>query len=86
MTDLCRRVVTGVRDVLGFDIGSAHLYDARQRELSPAALVGLPEESREEDLLPITLEDDTLVAALTARTRQPIFAPDIWLTLSGRKK
>jgi two-component system cell cycle sensor histidine kinase/response regulator CckA len=74
--DLCARVLDGFLDILGFDLGTIRLYDADERLLMPVAVSGVPPED-ENKIEPQSIESTFHTAALVARTREPIFAPDI---------
>jgi len=79
--DLCNRVLAGLVETLDFDFGTVRLYDENTRLLEPVAVVGLDEEDAKK-ILAHTIDDPRYVAAFVARTRQPIFAPNVtghWL-------
>jgi PAS domain S-box-containing protein len=79
ISDLCRQILQGLVEILGFDIGSIRLYDEQEHILDPVALVGLSEESIQEIAPPQPLDNPYYLGAHTARTREPIFAPDVCL-------
>jgi len=73
--DMCERVLTGLNDALGFDIGSVRLYNAEEKRLDKTAIVGITED--EGTLASPQLDDKYFLGALIARTRKEIFAPDV---------
>jgi PAS domain S-box-containing protein len=74
--DMCERVLTGLNDALGFDVGSVRLYNEEEKRLDKTAVVGIIED--DETLAPPPQLDDKLfIGALIARTRKEIFAPDV---------
>jgi len=74
--DLCKLVLDGFLDILGFDLGTIRLYDGDERVLLPVAVSGVrPEDA--DNFEPQSIESTFHTAALVARTREPIFAPDI---------
>ncbi len=74
--DLCGRVLDGFLGILGFDVGTIRLYDADERLLIPVAMSGIGPDD-EDKIEPQSIESTFHTAALVARTREPIFAPDI---------
>ena len=74
--DMCERVLTGLNDALGFDIGSVRLYNEEEKWLDRMAVVGIAKDG--EKLTPRQqLDDKHFISALIARTRKEIFAPDV---------
>jgi PAS domain S-box-containing protein len=73
---LCDRVLDGFLDILGFDVGTIRLYDDAERLLMPVAVSGVGPDDRGK-IEPQSIESTFHTAALVARTREPIFAPDI---------
>jgi PAS domain S-box-containing protein len=72
VSELCTRFLTGACQQLGFAGGSVRLLQGEL--LTPVAITG---PWSPELFPPASLEDESLVAAFVARTRQPIFAPDV---------
>jgi len=76
--DLCRRVLGGLVETLNFDFGTVRLYNKHAQVLEITAVVGLSETAmREKGVPPQPLDDPRHIAALVARTREAIFAPDV---------
>ncbi|MFX0113827.1 MAG: PAS domain S-box protein [Candidatus Hodarchaeota archaeon] len=76
--DLCQRILIGIVEVFNFDSGVICLYEENEKLLRPMAMVGLTESEAGEKILPENLDSVDNVAAHVARTRQAIFAPDIY--------
>ncbi len=75
---LCRHVLEGLIDALPFDFGTIRLCDKSGGLLYPAAVVGLSEEEIRQKITAQPLDAaDNYVGVMVARTRQPIFAPDV---------
>jgi PAS domain S-box-containing protein/putative nucleotidyltransferase with HDIG domain len=79
VTDLCRRVITGLVNTLGFDAGTFRLsdYDEGKRFLKLVASFGLSAKEKELSGVPQSIDDSRYVAAFVARSGQPIIAPDV---------
>lgn len=78
VTDLCQRVISGLVDALEFDAGSFRKFDASSASLKLEAHFGLSEYELMQALPVQPLEDKRYIAALTARSGQPIIAPDVF--------
>jgi PAS domain S-box-containing protein len=74
---LCRQILTGLVETLGFDLGTIRLYDKQSQILLPTAVVGSSPEELPDEFPPYSLDDRKCVAALVARTRQAFFAPEV---------
>ncbi|MFX0108047.1 MAG: PAS domain S-box protein [Candidatus Hodarchaeota archaeon] len=73
-SELYQEVLAGIVDVLGYDLGTFRQFDEETQVLRRIAIVGLePEQSREE----VDLDDKDYLAARVARTRIPIFVPNV---------
>ncbi|MBN2380739.1 PAS domain S-box protein [candidate division WOR-3 bacterium] len=75
--DLCRRVLSGLIEALGFDFGTIRLYDETKRILAPTAVIGLDEDTARKKVTVQVIEDKNFIAPLVARTKTAIFAPDV---------
>jgi len=75
--DLCSRILNDLVEILEFDFGSVRLYDENEQLLQPVAVVGLEDQQVEKMFHPHAVDDPQCIAALVARTRQAIFAPDV---------
>ncbi len=75
--DLCHSVLTGLVETLGFEFGTIRLHDEVGSLLRPTAVVGLSEEEAREKIPTQALDAPKYLAALIARTRQAVFAPDV---------
>ncbi|MBD3190536.1 MAG: PAS domain S-box protein [Candidatus Heimdallarchaeota archaeon] len=74
--DLCQHILTGLIEILDFDIGSIRLFEEKNELLHPIAAIGL-EEAKGEAVTSLPLKDQQYLVTLAARTKKPIFAPDI---------
>ncbi|MGY5874842.1 MAG: PAS domain S-box protein [Candidatus Thorarchaeota archaeon] len=74
--DLCTRVLADLTETLGFGLGTIRLYDEKRGALDLFAIVGLDEQIHTITEEAVIEESDTLFAHV-ARTKKPIFAPDI---------
>ena len=77
LPDLCHRVLAGLIENLNLDFGTLRLYDKEEQILQTTATVGLSREEMRENIFPQSLNDSKHTAALVARTKQAIFAPDV---------
>jgi len=68
------RIISGLVDILGFDLGTIRLYDESNQVLKLHAVVGIPAGARSE----VPLDDKEYLAAYVARTKEPIFESDIY--------
>jgi PAS domain S-box-containing protein len=77
------RIISGLVEILGFDLGTIRLYDEVKQVLKLHAVVGIPAGARSE----VPLDDEEYLAAYVARTKKPIFESDIRSssTLQGRR-
>jgi len=76
ISDLCNRILSGLVKILEFDIGTFRLYDEKDRMLNPIAVV-MTDESQSRKILPLSIDDETYLNTHVARTKEPVFAPDI---------
>ncbi|MFX1271864.1 MAG: PAS domain S-box protein [Promethearchaeota archaeon] len=67
------RIISGLVEILGFDLGTIRLYDDVNQILKLHAVVGIPAGTRSE----VPLDDQEYLAAHVARTKKPIFESDI---------
>lgn len=74
---LCQSVISGLVEALGFDAATFRTYDAEERILNLVSHVGLREEEKKEIAYLQSIDDKRFVAALTARSRKPLIAPDV---------
>lgn len=71
---VCDKVLSGLIDNLGFDLGTIRLFNLDDQTLELISVVGLDEES----VVPsVAINDPSVLSARTARTKQPLFIPDI---------
>jgi PAS domain S-box-containing protein len=75
--DLCRRVVTGLAEALGFEIGSLRLYEPQTDTLERTASCGMTRDEIDDYFPTQPLGDPRYFAARAGSTREPIFAPDV---------
>jgi PAS domain S-box-containing protein len=67
------RIISGLVEILDFDLGTIRLYDEGNQVLGLHAVVGIPAGARSE----VPLDDQEYLAAHVARTKKPIFESDI---------
>ncbi|MHA2067813.1 MAG: GAF domain-containing protein, partial [Candidatus Thorarchaeota archaeon] len=67
------RIISGLVEILGFDLGTIRLYDDGEQALRLHAVVGIPEGARSA----VPLDDQEYLSAHVARTKTPIFESDI---------
>lgn len=67
------RIISGLVEILGFDLGTIRLYDDVNQILKLHAVVGIPAGARSE----VPLDDQEYLAAYVARAKKPIFESDI---------
>ncbi|MFQ5831190.1 MAG: PAS domain S-box protein [Candidatus Thorarchaeota archaeon] len=72
--ELYHRVLSGLVETLEFDLGTLRLFDDQNEVLKLEAVVGIPEEKVQDEVL---LNDPEYLAARVARTRTPIFESDV---------
>lgn len=70
---ICNNVLSGLIENLGFDLGTIRLVNKEDQTLELISAVGLDEESVEPI---VAINDPKVLAARTARTKQPLFIPD----------
>jgi len=76
LTDLCQRILNGLTDLLQYDNGTFRIFDKESQELIPIAMV-LEDVSKQSLIKPLALSDTTYLNTHVARTKEPIFAPDV---------
>lgn len=77
-SDISQRILDGLAKIIGFEMGSVHLLEATSGLLSPLAITGFYDKPIEEAVEAIHIGNDNhYIAALVARTKKPIFAPDL---------
>ncbi|MHA1434662.1 MAG: PAS domain S-box protein [Candidatus Heimdallarchaeota archaeon] len=74
--DLCNRILSGLVNILEFDIGTFRLYDKNERMLIPLAAV-MKDEAQSRRIVPLSIDDKTYLNTHVARTKEPVFAPDV---------
>ncbi|MBN2380673.1 PAS domain S-box protein [candidate division WOR-3 bacterium] len=75
--DLCYRVLSGLVKTLDFDVGTVQLYDPVDRTLTLKAMSGTWGDKIYDYDPPQHIDDPEYVGAVVARSRNPIFAPDV---------
>lgn len=76
LTDLCQRILIGLTDLLQYDNGTFRLYDKDTQELVPIAVV-LQDIDKQSLIKPLNINDESYLNTYVARTKEPIFAPDV---------
>jgi PAS domain S-box-containing protein len=77
LRELCRHVVAGLAEALAFEIGTVRLYNEETKTLDRTASYGLTRDEIDEYFPAQSVDDRRYFAAHVARTRKPIFAPDV---------
>ncbi|MBD3364159.1 PAS domain S-box protein [candidate division WOR-3 bacterium] len=75
--DLSYRVLSGLVKTLDFHTGSVQLYDPGERSLTLKAMAGKWGDKIYDYDPPQYIDDPTYVGTVVAKTRNPIFAPDV---------
>ncbi|MHA2207963.1 MAG: PAS domain S-box protein, partial [Candidatus Thorarchaeota archaeon] len=68
------RLISGLVEILGFDLGTIRLYDDGNQLLRLHAVVGIPAGARSE----VPIDDQEALSAHVARAKIPIFESDIY--------
>ncbi|NHJ39254.1 MAG: MEKHLA domain-containing protein, partial [Asgard group archaeon] len=74
--DLCQRILSGLMETLDFENGTFRIYNQKERILYPYAAL-LKNEEEIKDIKPLSLDDNTYLNTYVARTKEPVFAPDV---------
>jgi len=82
--DLCNRILSGLVDILEFDIGTFRLYEENERMLIPIAAV-MKDEAQTRKIVPLSIDDKTYLNTHVARTKVPVFAPDVTKNKTAKK-
>jgi len=77
VASLCRHILAGLTETLGFDYGIVRFYDPTDEKLHVTSTVGTADELPDSYFSSVHLDDNYVIAAAVARNREPIFAPDI---------
>jgi PAS domain S-box-containing protein len=85
ITDLCQKIIQGLAEILNFRIGSVRIFDPTTETLVPIAYYLRGRERSTSDLSVVSLDDDSHLGALVARTKTPIFEPDSDLENSNER-
>jgi len=71
---VCRSVLTGLVESLNFDLGTVRLLNKEEDSLDLIASIGFGEDKAEPS---IDVANPNFLGARTARTKQPLFIPDL---------
>lgn len=74
--ELCQHILAGLVETLQFDIGTIGLFDETDGLLHAIAKIN-PKNDEGKELDPLALDDEQYLVTRVARTKEPIFAPDI---------
>jgi len=74
---LCHEILDELVKILNFDFGVARIYDPSSKKLVPIAISGYVKKEIRKKISVQSIDDKRYVAALVARTKIPIFAPDV---------
>ena len=72
--DLCKTVIVGLVETLGYDIGTVRILDKSQNILRLEAVVGIKLDNIASE---VDLNDPNLLISYVATTKEPIFASDV---------
>ncbi len=75
LTDILKKVLEDLLDLLRFDFASLRLYDPRTRLLHPTAIAGRKVQTMPDKFPPQSIDDPHYLGAFVARENQPVFAP-----------
>ncbi|NHJ46287.1 MAG: PAS domain S-box protein [Asgard group archaeon] len=76
LAELNQRILVGLSEALGFDIGSIRLFNEENQMLVPIASIGVKELTGRE-ITPLSINDTYYINTLVGRTKEAIFAPDV---------
>ncbi|MHA1290861.1 MAG: GAF domain-containing sensor histidine kinase [Candidatus Thorarchaeota archaeon] len=71
---VCKTVLTGLIDSMGFDLGTVRLLNKEENTLELVTSIGFKGNNAEPS---IEVNDPNFLSARTARTKQPLFIPDL---------
>ncbi|MHA1212829.1 MAG: PAS domain S-box protein, partial [Candidatus Heimdallarchaeota archaeon] len=74
--ELSQYILDGLVDIFKFDVGSIRIHEPETKLLIPYAQVGF-ESAIGRKIKPISINEPNMVVSLVARTKQPLFAPDV---------
>ncbi|MFW9925053.1 MAG: PAS domain S-box protein, partial [Candidatus Thorarchaeota archaeon] len=74
--DLCQRILFGLTETLQYDIGTFRLFNEKTRMLNPIA-IAMTDKNRIAEIKPISIDNQTYLNTHVARTKEPVFAPDV---------
>ena len=74
---ICRKLLSDLLEVLGFDFASLRLYDPATRLLTPIAIVDRREQRIKGQFPPQSVDDPHYIGAFVARQEAPVFVPDV---------
>ncbi len=77
LPQLCDRILRGLIETLGFDLGTIRLYNAEDDTLNLITSYGIEKGGTPEV---VALNDPNFLVARTARTKSPLFTQDIEVT------
>ncbi|MDF1538373.1 MAG: PAS domain S-box protein [Candidatus Thorarchaeota archaeon] len=72
-SETSHRILQGMIDLLGFDIGTIRLYNKEKRVLTLHTSIDVSEETR----IDVSIDDSDYLAAQVARTKTPVFLSDV---------
>jgi two-component system sporulation sensor kinase C len=74
---LCKHALVSLAEILGFERGVIRLHDKRLGMLNVTVTTGLSAEEVASGVPDHRIDDERFVASHVARTRRPVFAPDV---------
>ncbi len=81
VSELCQKAISGLVEILGFDVGVIRLKTEPEQSWTIAGAAGLSEKEPALNAQPV---EGTCIAMLTAESGEPIFAPDAYLHKIGQ--
>lgn len=75
LTDILKKILEDLLDLLRFDFASLRLYDSHARLLHPTAIAGRQAQTMPDKFPPQSIDDPHYLGAFVARENQPVFAP-----------
>ena len=74
ISQICDTVLKGLIEIMEFDLGTVRLFNKEENTLDLIASIGFQDTAAEPS---IEVDDPNYLAARTARTKQPLFIPDL---------
>jgi PAS domain S-box-containing protein len=83
ISNVCQKILTGLIETLGFDLGTIRLYHEESDTLDAVASVNIDTDQMNKS---IPRDDPNLLVARTARTLEPLLIPDVLVLDDSRDR